>query len=195
LVLNGHKSIRKLKGTHGTHCENVQSILSEGFWLKSGRRGTGAYFWCAIADEEDAIKLAKCFVKTLNKSIDNTKISVLCCDIHVNNENYFDMEECEVREMSNAYFSKSLKALGKQGVEDDKVEADRLVNAFLHEIEELKGLAIKVYHTLTDTPTRYRKYSKHKQLVQFLNLDKRSCYVVRDNACIPNKGIKEIKVA
>jgi hypothetical protein len=195
LVLNGHKSILKLKGTHGTLCKNVQNIRSEGFWLKPGRRGTGAYFWCAISDEDDAIKLANCFVKTLNKGIESREISILCCDIHVNNENYFDMEICEVREMANAFFSRSIKALGKKSVEDGKFEANRLVNAFLGEIEELKNLPIKVYHTLTDTPAHYRKHAKQKQLAQFLNLDKKSCYVVKDNTCIPSDGIKEVKVA
>lgn len=45
-------------GTHGTSLSSAKAIRVQGFEMKPGRIGNGAYFWTAVNDSKDCMELA-----------------------------------------------------------------------------------------------------------------------------------------
>ncbi len=82
-----------LKGTHGTNKPNATLIAKNGFHPKSGRIGTGAYFWSTDLGYE--YELAEAWVKSKFQN-ENSGV-VLYCDINVEEDSLIDIENMKLK--------------------------------------------------------------------------------------------------
>lgn len=176
----------ELKGTHGTCISHAERIALHGFKMKSGRRGTGAYFWAYTGTLKGyATSLAKAWWTQAvawgqYNSCENQDFRVLCVKINIEDELFLDLEEHEMRGRLAAFLNESYS----KSIPADRIHlAERAYDAFVNIIERQLNKKFKAIHVTVNPPKR-DCFENADRLPEFDLMGMPSCYVVKDNNCI-----------
>jgi len=166
--------MKTLKGSHGTTVSRADNIVNEGFKLKTGRRGTGVYFWrYGYYCRQLAISWWKQKFEEGKYAGDSDTSCVVIISYFVLDDNeYLDIENYEFQEQI-AYLADKKKV----GNEIKKLAA--LYDSLIHKLEEIQNTKFKVIEMRVSPPKR-----EYCQYYQFTAIGNPYCYLVRAVDCI-----------
>lgn len=178
-------TILELKGTHGTCIAYAEDIKKNGFNLKTGRRGYGAYFW---AYRGEGRAFANCLAKAWwcyafeskqYSSSSNESFEVLNVKLHLEEIHFLDLDnhlmKLKLTEFINGVYKRAKLA-------DHMDLASKAYDLFVQQIEKHSN-KIKVVNVSVNPPAR--KYFKD-ECTNTIRSEAivPACYVVRDKHCI-----------
>ncbi len=165
-----------LFGTHGTIKSYAENIVKSGFNIRTGRGGTGAYFW---RKNDYSIILAKgwyeFYLKKNKYDNENDKsFAYIEVKIDVNEQNFLDLEMPELKDrIANITFTRKLD----RKTSDSDIAA--LFDYFIKRLEEEMSSKFYVWQLRVNAPSE--NYD-NKYPINILGNP--ICYVVNNNDLI-----------
>ncbi|ENU24224.1 hypothetical protein F993_01540 [Acinetobacter proteolyticus] len=180
-------------GMHATCRTYADQILRSGFNDSCGRHGVGVYFWESSKDKPEIRTLARELSESFYEdrirffnSANDSSLSILEADITLSDESQIlDFEEMSISQMFSVFIQKS-KQLNTASNNDKqaRINSSAIMLAFIKMVEEIRNSNILVIRVKTQAPTSFRQ--RLSRTFEFLNIDRQSCFVVRDKSVISN---------
>ncbi|NUF23759.1 hypothetical protein HUN23_13355 [Acinetobacter oleivorans] len=180
-------------GMHATCRSFADQILRSGFNNSCGRHGFGVYFWESSKDKPEIRSLAKelseCFYEDrvdVFDSANDSSLIILEADITISNiSEILDFEEMSINQLFQVFIQKSkgLDTFSKNDAQA-RMNSSTIMLAFIQLIEEIRHSKILVVRVKTQAPNSFRR--RLSRTFDFLNMERQSCFVVRDKRVISN---------
>jgi len=186
-------------GTHGTSISRAKSIKHQGFELKPGRIGVGAYFWTAIDSSDSCLELARRLARTWATNSakggqyagdDESGLAIVEVGIQVEPDAILPLDNPQMTFRLWSVLKSTLsEKLGIHSEEDwskvnlhDHMELIHgIIEGFVAELEVEMGSKFKVIFKSQSCP----KYSD--PILPFVG--NHSCFAIRDASVIKNMAI------
>jgi len=161
----------EFRGTHGTCASRARRIEAQGFQLRTGRQGAGAYFWrenrlsrtLAIAWFRNARNLRE------YEHEPDTRCAIISAIIVVGEDEWLDLCDPEAIDQILCLFV-------DKGFTDN-VDASKLFEEYIDLVEHGLGVKFKVIRTQVISPNLAKDWPRQ-------SIGRPFCYVVRDSSSI-----------